>query len=186
MYLALFLYRNFVCNLCFKVVIANNRALRLHAMRTYYYYYELLVGVASRACRPRPLSFARGSRISYMIPKGISTRDPPLTVVPSPTDPLLVLFADGTVQALNPSLPPAIFDSSRNWARHSFAFAIEITSPLLVREVRYLPFLVFQSILCSASYWSPLSSFCQNQELHSGLCPVQIPPGVPQIQVGFL
>ena len=26
------------------------------------------MGVASRACRPRPLSFARGSRISYMIP----------------------------------------------------------------------------------------------------------------------
>ena len=30
--------------------------------------------------------------------KRLSTRDPPLTVVPSPTDPLLVLLADGTVQ----------------------------------------------------------------------------------------
>jgi len=31
------------------------------------------VGVASRVCRPRPLSFARGSRISYMIPDNWST-----------------------------------------------------------------------------------------------------------------
>ena len=80
----------------------------------------------------------------------ISTRDPPLTVVPSPTDPLLVLPTDGTVQALNPSLPPCHLRLTTE-PRHSFAFAIEITPPLLIRGVRYLPFLGFQSILCSAT-----------------------------------
>ena len=79
--------------------------------------------------------------------KRLSTRDPPLTVVPSPTDPLLVLLADGTVQALNPSLPPCHLRLATE-PRHSFTFAIEITPPLVVHEVRYLPFLGFQSILC--------------------------------------
>ena len=82
--------------------------------------------------------------------KRLSTRDPPLTVVPSPTDPLLVLLADGTVQALNPSLPPCHLRLATE-PRHSFAFAIEIMPPLLVRRVRYLPFLGFQTILCSAT-----------------------------------
>ena len=82
--------------------------------------------------------------------KQISTRDPPLTVVPSLTDPFLVLLADGTVQALNPLLPPCHLRLATE-PRHSFAFAIVITPPLLIRGVRYLPFLGFQSILCSAT-----------------------------------
>ena len=82
--------------------------------------------------------------------KRISTKDPPLTVVPSPTDLLLVFLADGTVQALNPSLPPCHLRLATD-PRHSFAFAIVITPPLLIRGVRYLPFLGFQSILCSAT-----------------------------------
>ena len=64
--------------------------------------------------------------------KQISTRDPLLTVVPSPTDPLLVPFADGTVQT-HRFLPCHLRLATE--PRHSFAFAIEIMPPLLVRGV---------------------------------------------------
>ena len=43
--------------------------------------------------------------------KRINTRDLSLTVVPSSADLLLVLLAGGTVQVLNPLLPPLPFSS---------------------------------------------------------------------------
>ena len=51
--------------------------------------------------------------------KRVSTRDLSLTVVPSPTDLLLVLLTDGIVQALNPSLLPCHLHLATE-PRHSF------------------------------------------------------------------
>ena len=59
-----------------------------------YYMYSMLVLIAVGMV----MDVARAKRVS--------TRDLSLTVVPSPTDLLLVLLTDGIVQALNPSLPP--------------------------------------------------------------------------------
>ena len=81
--------------------------------------------------------------------KRISTRDPSLTVVPSPTDPLLVLLAYGTVQAFNPSLPPAIFVSQLS---HVTVLHSQSKSRLHFSYVEYVTFrFLYQSILCSAT-----------------------------------
>ena len=83
--------------------------------------------------------------------KRISTRDPSLTVVPSPTDPLLVLLAYGTVQAFNPSLPPAIFVSqlshvtvlhSQSKSRLHFSYVEYVTFRFLCSRASFVVLLV--------------------------------------------
>ena len=72
--------------------------------------------------------------------KRISTRDPPLTIVPSPTSLLFELLANGVVQAFNPPLPPCRLRLTTK-PRYCRALAIEIAPPLLVCGVRHLSFL---------------------------------------------